>query len=274
MDEEDKFEQFTSLPLDIQREILDMSNVYDLTRTYSEDMKHYKERRKKCMKIEEEEIVKAFNKDDILLVFYEDRFHSLIAANKNEFFGFEIDEDIHNLYDLQYVRMGRIILYESEDTVNSEYYIQYMISDLQQTHYRKNEYISHILLLPSSISTIVHNREDICDRYIRDIIYYYIYDEFQRYIIKGKKGGPNKKRRHTYNKKQTLAWIMLCLNDIGIDYSDILSYYGYGTSENPEIKVYTTSHPRSYKEIQQNEQVIESFNNIITSLYNRLLESI
>ena len=250
-----------------------MSSVYDLTKEYSEDMRKYKERREKCMKIEGEEIVKAFNKDNIMLVFREGISDSIVAVNKNEFSGFQIDEYIHNLIAIQYVGINRIILDGPEWLVCSKHYIEYDVSDLRQTHYQSIKYyISGVLLLPSSINTIARNREGLCDRYIREIIINYISEIYRAFVIKKGEGLRWKILEHVYNNKEILAWIMLCLNDIRVDYNDILSYYNAGTSENPKIKVYDKILRND--RLEQDEQVIENFNNIMASLYNRLLESI
>lgn len=198
-DEHNRLLSFLSLPDDIQREILDISNVYSVTKEYFESMRYYRER--KCMKsISTKEIVKAIGKGcQIIINNTEDLFLSSIISRKS-----------------YYISIGGsfITIYKAlEEDIVVEYNDSFITSKMVISGHEinlNNVTVSYdnVYLISDTIREIFKERGEICHKYTKSFIRDHIMT-----------------LKESLNKYTFVGYLLLCLDNINMNLFDITNKY-------------------------------------------------
>ena len=208
------FEQFVLLPLDVQKDILELSNVYTITNEYYKFMEDY--RLKKCMIIDNNEIIEAIRKDNISIVLITDN-HVTLQNKVKLISQFVIYDTIEENKDIKRIATMRIIEVDS----NKITLLYKRKCGMGYTTQKISIDYEFMLLIPSSIDTTLNNRDStLCNNHKREIKLNYIKDTYDNLTNLSN----NTTDERNSIKMKLISWIIFCLIDREINYKNILGY--------------------------------------------------
>lgn len=210
--------QFENLPLDIQKEIIFKSGEqYQLNKKLYKSSEGYRELR--CLRsISEREITRTLSNNN--------------TNTENDTITFIVEEYIPDYHGTMMFRLNsdnyetdmgfrigsryNVTIDDSEDVIDAgyEYYSEFEYRS--DTLYIVDQYNSYkisyndIFLLPSSITTILTKRGELCQKHIREVMLNYIKDKYEKLMG---------------HELSVVGWLIYCLIDIGVNLENYINNF-------------------------------------------------